>query len=129
MYEYKYFLAPTPAAGRAKSVAANAPDLANREIDLMTGNGWEFVGMEDRAVATRGWFGRRREVTKCFMVFRRNRDPKSHVAAPSCPDRLPAALPREEPAVLPRRVRVLNAADGYRPRRPIQRFLLAAPGE
>ncbi len=126
MYEYKYFQAPAP-SGSPRN--AKAPDLTNREIDLMTGNGWEFVGIEERPVAQRGWFGLRREVQKCFMVFRRNRDPKSHVAALACPDRLPAVLPRDEPAVLPRRVRVLNAGDGFRPGRPDQRFPLALPAE
>lgn len=130
MYEYKYFQAPADAGRRSKTGLDTKGDLTTREIDLMAGNGWEFVGLEDRPLLSRGWFGRMRQGTQCFMVFRRNRDPRSHVAALACPEHVrQTVIVEDADAVRPRRVRVLNAGDGFRPRRPVQRLLIAHAAE
>ena len=113
MYEFKYFQAPKPERrGKTTKSGPGKPDLASREMDLLADAGWEFVGMELRPVSSRGWFGRRRQHQESFMVFRRPTDIRAHV--PMLLGPMPGERVEDwrEPAVRPRRVRILNPGDG-----------------
>ncbi|WP_263735407.1 hypothetical protein [Defluviimonas sp. WL0002] len=119
MYEFKYFQAPKPARNGERAQS----DLAAREIDLLSDAGWEFVGIEERPVVSRGWWGKARKRNESFMVFRRPQDIRAHVPLLIGPNPGESVESWREPAVLPRRVRVLNPGDGsHRPqnaRRPL----------
>ncbi|MCV2863649.1 hypothetical protein [Defluviimonas sp. WL0075] len=115
MYEFKYFQAPKP-TGRGKGGKAESA-LAGREIDLMIDAGWEYVGIEERPVMSRGWLGRARRRLESFMVFRRPTDIRAHVPLLIGPGPSDGGDGWRARAVLPRRVRVLNP-DGGRRRPP-----------
>ena len=118
MYEFKYFQAPKPVRrGKGhKSSKTALTDLAAREMDLLADAGWEFIGLEDRPVTVRGWFGRSHLRHESFMVFRRPTDIRAHVPLLIGPRPGESVDTWREPVVKPRRVRVLNPGHGtHRP--------------
>lgn len=89
-YEYKFFPAPLQVPGGADMTvdgASFAPTL-QRQMNLISANGWEFVGREAMPVERRVWLVLRRTVYEDFLVFRRPLSllvtaPKPKVARPA----------------------------------------------
>ncbi|WP_284163395.1 hypothetical protein [Frigidibacter sp. SD6-1] len=93
-FEYKLIPAPRQRAGQgvlADDGASFAPTV-QRQINLVTSAGWEFVGREAMPVEKRAWLVLRRTVDEDFLVFRR-------------PVTGAATRPVQPPKVRPRRVR------------------------
>lgn len=92
-FEYKLILAPRQRDGQgllADDGTSFAPTV-QRQINLVTSAGWEFVGREAMPVEKRAWFVLRRTAEEDFLVFRR-------------PVTGPEARPTAQPKVRPRRV-------------------------
>ncbi|MCY1128552.1 hypothetical protein OU426_16950 [Frigidibacter sp. RF13] len=72
-FEYKLIPTPRQLAGEgllADDGASFAPTV-QRQINLVTSAGWEFVGREAMPVEKRAWLILRRKVEEDFLVFRR----------------------------------------------------------
>lgn len=119
-YEYKFFPAPRQVTGQVgleTDKASFAPTLL-RQINLISANGWEFVGREALPVERRAWLILRRSSHEDFLVFRR---PLADQVRQKPGLRQTAAPTSEAAVVRPRRVLRNYFPDAQMPDRSTRR--------
>lgn len=123
-FEYKLFPSPRQISGGAElqtDGASFAPTL-EQQINLITSNGWEFVGREAMPVERRRWLILKRTVNEDFLVFRRPFGQEVR------PPKLRWAKPQPDPGrIRPRRVVRNYFPDSHVPAISVRRALAAPP--
>ena len=119
-YEYKFFPAPLQGpvgAENAVDGASFAPTF-QRQINLISANGWEFVGREAMPVERRVWLVLRRTAYEDFLVFRRPLGQPVTTPKPKAARRKPDVDPNR---VYPRRVARNHFPDSRTPKPDVRR--------